>query len=137
MNHAMQHLVARLRSQRGDALIEGVLALGLVLLTVVLAAQAIAYVHTRSVAIAAAQDGARTAATAGPNAGIARASVVLEAAGGAGRNLHATIAEDTAVITVSIDGEAPRLFALPLLLPDVHASASLPREAYPEDEAAP
>ena len=52
----------RLLCERGDALISGLLALGLVLLTVALAVQALAYAHARNVAQAAAQDGAETAA---------------------------------------------------------------------------
>jgi hypothetical protein len=38
---------------------------------------------------------------------------------------------------VRVEGEAPRLFPLSLLLPRVRASASLPLERYPEQEAAP
>jgi hypothetical protein len=38
---------------------------------------------------------------------------------------------------VSVEGDAPRLFSLPLILPAVRASASLPLERYPAAEAAP
>ena len=127
----------RLACERGDALIEGLFAFALVLLFVGVAAQALAYAHARSVAAAAAQDGARAAAATGPEAGIARASAILAAAGGTGENLRASASEAGDEVTVSVEGEAPRLFSLPLLLPAVRASASLPLERYPTAEAAP
>ena len=75
--------VTRLTGERGDALIAGLLALGLVLLVICFAAQAVAYVHARNIAEAAAQDGASDAATGGPQAGVSRAQEILTAAGGA------------------------------------------------------
>ena len=133
----MTRVRRRLACERGDALIEGLFAFALVLLVVGVAAQALAYAHARSVAAAAAQDGARAAAATGPEAGIARASAILAAAGGTGENLRASAREDGDEVTVSVEGEAPRLFSLPLLLPAVRASASLPLERYPTAEAAP
>jgi hypothetical protein len=127
----------RLACERGDALIEALFALALVLLVVAVGAQALAYAHARSVAIAAAQDGARAAAASGPEAGVTRANAILDAAGGAGANLRASAQEASDEVTISIEGEAPRLFSLPLLLPAVRASASLPLERYPAAEAAP
>jgi hypothetical protein len=126
-----------LASERGYAVVEGLLALGLVLFTVAFAVQAIAYAHAHSVAIAAAEEGARAAAAAGPDAGLARANELLSVAGGAGAGLHPSVAEHADVVTVAVEGQAPRLFSLPLLLPAVKASASLPRERYPTAEAAP
>ena len=126
----------RLASERGDALIEALFALGFVLLTVAVGAHALAYAHTRSVATAAAQDGARAAAASGPEAGVARANAILEAAGGAGANLSARAHEESAEVILSVEGEAPQLFSLPLPLPDVRASASLPLERYRAEEAA-
>jgi hypothetical protein len=125
-----------LTCERGDALIEGLLALVLVLLVVGVAAQALAYAHARSVAVAAAQDGARAAAAAGPGAGVARANAILAVAGDAGASLRATADESGNEVTVTIEGEAPRLFSLPALLPTVRASASLPLERYSAVEAA-
>ena len=125
-----------MRGERGDALIEGLLALGLILLVIAFAGQAIAYVHARDVAQAAAQDGASDAASGGPQAGITRAQQILTAAGGAGAHLHAAAASDAGEITVTVEGAPPKLFALPLLLPNIHASASLPLEQYPADEQA-
>jgi hypothetical protein len=133
----VSRLAQQLRAENGQALIEGLLALGLVLLVVVVGLQAVAYAHARSVATAAAQDGARAAAAGGVDAGIARADAVLEAAGGAGAGLRATANEQSDEITISVGGHAPRLFPLSLLLPDVRTSASLPLERYPSAEAAP
>ena len=127
----------RLACERGDALIEGLFALMLVLLVVGVAAQALAYAHARSVASAAAQDGVRAAAAGGPEAGVARASAILTAAGDTGASLRATAHEAGDEVTVSVEGEAPRLFSLPLLLPTVRESASLPIERYPTAEAVP
>jgi hypothetical protein len=133
----MRRVRRTLDSERGDALIEGLFAFMLVLLVVGVAAQALAYAHARSVAVAAAQDGARAAAASGPQAGIARADAILIAAGDTGARLHAAAGESGNVVTVTVEGDAPRLFSLPLLLPAVRASASLPLERYPAAEAAP
>jgi len=132
----LHRLAARFQAERGDALIEGLLALGLVLLVVWFAAQAIAYVHARNIAEAAAQDGASNAASGGPQAGIQRAQQILAAAGGASSRLHATASSDSGEITITVQGAPPKLFSLPLLLPSIHAAASLPLEQYPADEQA-
>jgi len=129
-------LAARLCGERGDALIEGLLALGLVLLVVCFAGQAIVYVHARNVAEAAAQDGVSYAASGGTQAGISRAEAILAAAGGTGAHLHATAATTAGEVTVTVEGAPPKLFSLPLLLPNIHAEASLPIEQYPADEQA-
>ena len=133
----MLRIRRRLACERGDALVEGLFAFALVLLVVAVGAQALAYAHARSVAAAAAQDGARAAAATGPEAGIARASAILAASGGTGENLRASASEEGDKVTVSVEGEAPRLFSLPLLLPAVRESASLPLERYPTVEAVP
>jgi hypothetical protein len=132
----MRVLVRRLACERGQALIEGLLAFGLVLLAVAFAVQALAYAHARSVAIAAAQDGARAAAAGGPQVGVDRAAGVLAAAGGTGAGFRPSVSEQADEITVHVQGQAPHLFSLPLLLPAVSVSASLPLEQYPQDEQA-
>ena len=133
----MTRVRRKLACERGDALIEALFALALVLLAVAVGAHALAYAHARSVAAAAAQDGARAAAATGPEAGITRANAILAAAGGTGDSLRASARENGDEVTVSVEGEAPRLFSLPLLLPAVEASASLPHERYPAEEATP
>jgi hypothetical protein len=85
----------------------------------------------------AAQDGARTAAVGGANAGVARADAILRAAGAAGASLHASARVDVDEVTVRVTGSAPRLFPLSLVLPNVVANASLPLERYPQAEAGP
>jgi hypothetical protein len=133
----MKRIARRLTGERGAALIEGLFALLLVLMVVGVAAQALAYAHAKSVAAAAAQDGARAAAAGGLDAGIVRARAILAAAGDSGERLRASGREDRDEVTVTVAGKAPRLFSLPLLLPAVRASASLPLERYPSAEAAP
>jgi len=132
----VRRLARRLGEERGQALIESLLALGLVLLVVAFAAEAIAYAHTRSVAEAAAQDGARAAAAGGPQAGIDRADAVLAAAGGAGSAMHANATVNGNEVTITVNGQAPHLFNVPLVLPAVAVSASLPLEQYAPDELA-
>lgn len=127
-----------LRSERGSALIESLLMLGLVVLIVAVTTQALLYAHSRSVSEAAAQDGAREAAVAGAGAGVSRASAVLAAAGRTGADLHSTATSTANAVTVTVRGHAPRIFPLSLLLPAVSSSATLPRERYPaSEEAAP
>src|ERR1700730_10500536 len=133
----MRTALGKVSAERGEALIDGLLALLLALFVVAFGAQALAYAHARSVAQAAAQDGARQAATDGLQAGIARAAAVLDAAGGAGGGLRASASQQGDLVKVSVDGCAPRLFPVALFLPSVHASASLPLERYPQAEAAP
>jgi hypothetical protein len=131
----VKHLRKRLACERGDALISGLLTLGLVLLVIALAIQALAYAHARNVAQAAAQEGAETAAAAGTGAGIARAGMLLSVAGGAGAGLHPSAQSSTSVITVVVSGQAPHVFpGVDLLLPGITAHASVPVERYPADE---
>ena len=132
----MRRLARRLGEERGQALIEGLLALGLVLLVVAFAAEAITYAHARNVAQVAAQDGARAAAAGGAQAGIDRANAILAAAGGTGSAMHANASVSGNEVTITVNGQAPHLFNVPLVLPAVAASASLPLEQYPTDEQA-
>ena len=131
----MVRLHKRLGDERGDALISGLLTLGLVILVIALAIQALAYAHARNVAQAAAQEGAETAAAEGQGAGIARAESILGAAGGSGAGLHPSVQSSTSVVTVPVTGNAPKVFpGVGLLLPAITAHASVPTERYPQDE---
>lgn len=127
----------RLRDENGQALIEGLLALGLVVLVIAVGIQGFAFAHARSVAIAAAQDGAEAAAINGDDAGTAHAEALLHAAGGVGKPLTATTTITGNEVTVAVNGPPPRLFGLGLLVPNITASASLPAESYPIDETTP
>ncbi len=125
----------RLFSERGDTLISGLLALGLVLLTVGVAVQALAFAHAGSVAHAAAQEGAQAASSEGTSAGIARADAILAAAGGIGSHLRPSAHSNTSTVTVVVQGSAPHFFpGVDLVLPTVTATASAPLERYPQDE---
>ena len=133
----MHTLRRRIANDDGFAVVEGLLAFGLVLLVVAVAVQAFAYAHTRSVAIAAAQDGAEAAAANGQAAGVDRAAAVLAAAGGVGKQLQATVSTSGNEVTLTVAGEAPILFPLGLLLPAIDVRASVPLEQYRAAEAAP
>jgi hypothetical protein len=133
----MRTLQHKLTAEDGFAVIEGLFAFGLVLLVIAVAIQAFAYAHARSVALAAAQDGAETAAVSGLDAGASRAQAVLTAAGGAGASLRPTSSLSADEVTVRVDGRAPSLFHVGVLLPSIAVSASAPLERYPTNETAP
>jgi hypothetical protein len=133
----MRTLQNRLASEDGFAVIEGLFAFGLVLLVVAVAIQAFAYAHARSVALAAAQDGAETAAISGLDAGTGRARAVLTAAGGVGLRLRPTSSLSADEVTIRVEGRAPSLFPISVLLPSIAVSASAPLERYPSNETTP
>jgi hypothetical protein len=131
----MVRLRLKLSDERGDALISGLLTLGLIILVVALTVQALAYAHARNVAQAAAQEGAEAAAAEGQGAGIARADTILTAAGGAAAGLRPSVQSSTSVVTVRVAGQPPHVFpGVGLLLPGITAYASVPTEQYPQDE---
>jgi len=129
-------LIARLRDERGSSLVETLLALSLVVLVVAIGVQGFAYLQARSVATAAAQDGARAAVSAGAAAGLERSRQVLSAGGGAARDLRASISEQQSGITVTVIGSAASVFPFSLIVPSIQTSATLPVEQYPADEQA-
>jgi Tfp pilus assembly protein PilV len=129
-------LIARLGDERGSSLVETLLALSLVVLVVAIGVQGFAYLQARSIATAAAQDGARAAVSAGATAGLERSRQVLGAGGGAARDLRASISEQQSGITVTVSGNAASVFPLSLILPSIQTSATLPVEQYPADEQA-
>ena len=129
-------LIARLRDERGSSLVETLLALSLVVLVVAIGVQGFAYLQARSIATAAAQDGARAAVSAGAAAGLERSRQVLGAGGGAARDLRASISEQRSGITVTVAGSAASVFPFSLIVPSIETSATLPVEQYPADEQA-
>jgi Flp pilus assembly protein TadG len=126
----------RASDERGDGLIEGLLMFGLLLAVIAIAVQAIGYAHARSVATAAAQEGARAAATGDPRTGRARAEEILSEGGSAAADLRANVTTTDDQVTVSVDGPGPHVFGTALAVGAVHAQASLPLERYPDAETA-
>lgn len=129
-------LIARLGDERGSSLVETLLALSLVVLVVAIGVQGFAYLQARSIATAAAQDGARAAVSAGTTVGLERSRQVLGAGGGAARDLRASISEQQSGITVTVIGSAASVFPFSLIVPSIETSATLPVEQYPSDEQA-
>ena len=129
-------VIARLGDERGSSLVETLLALSLVVLVVAIGVQGFAYLQARSIATAAAQDGARAAVSAGAAAGLERSRQVLGAGGGAARDLRASISEQQSGITVTVIGSAASVFPFSLIVPSIETSATLPVEQYPSDEQA-
>jgi Flp pilus assembly protein TadG len=129
-------LIARIRDERGGSLVETLLALSLVVLVVAIGVQGFAYLQARSIATAAAQDGARAAVSAGAAAGLERSRQVLGAGGGAAHDLRASISEEQSGITVTVIGSAASVFPFSLIVPSIETSATLPVEQYPSDEQA-
>jgi hypothetical protein len=132
----LRRLAAAAREEGGSSIVEGLLALGLVLLVFALGAEALLYVQARTIAIAAAQAGARGAALGGEGAGLAAARAVLDAGGGLSVGLEASVVEQGGTVTASVQGSAPALFHAGILLPAISTAASAPLEAYPSDEQA-
>ena len=126
----------RLREERGSSIVELLLALGLIALVVTVGVQGFAYLQARSVATAAAQDGARAAVSGGTAAGLERSRQVLDAGGGAAASLKASLSEDANGVTVTVAGSAASVFPLSLLVPPIRTSATLPLEQYATDEQA-
>jgi len=100
-----------------------------VMLLIIGGVQGALYYHARSVALAAAQEGARAAAAEGatPGAGQAAAVAFIAATGGAevlpGAQVDATRTPTTAAVTVS--GRALTVLAIPGLTLRVAQSATL------------
>jgi Flp pilus assembly protein TadG len=131
-----QRLRKHLREEQGSSLVETLLALMLLVLVVDVGVEGFAFAQARSVAIAAAQDGARAAASNGPSAGLDQAQRVLVAGGGAARELAPSIQETAGSVTVTVQGRAPALFPITFLIPTIRTSATLPLEQYQPDERA-
>ena len=126
----------RVRDESGASIIEDLLALMLVALVFTVGVEGFAYAQARSVAIAAAQQGANDAASNGASAGIEGAQQVLAAGGGAARHLAPSNTESANTVTVTVAGQAPQLFPLSILLPTIRTSATDPLEQYPTNEQA-
>jgi Flp pilus assembly protein TadG len=120
----------RLRGERGSASVQLAVLLPVMFGVMFLGLQAALVYHARTVAVAAATEGARAAAaehgTAGD--GATAAAGFLADAGGADVLEHATVSADrsTASATVTVTGAA--LTVLPGWHPHIEQSATLPTE---------
>jgi hypothetical protein len=123
--------------EEGQAIVETLLAFSLVLLTLALAAQALAYLDVRLLAREAAAEAAQTAAQQGTAAGTNRAHTILAATPGLTAHLHTTTTLTGNEVTVEISGNPPSFGPFAALVPAVHEQASLPLERYPAVEAQP
>jgi len=133
----MRTPAAAANGEEGQALVETLLAFTLVLLTLALAAQALAYLDVRLLAREAAAEAAQTAAQQGAAAGISRAQTILAATPGLSAHLHTTATLTGNEVTVEISGSPPSLGPFAALVPAAHEQASLPLERYPPAEAKP
>jgi hypothetical protein len=122
--------------ERGSSLVEGLMALGLVLLAFALGAELLVFAQARTIAVAAAEEGARAGALGGAGAGIAAARRVLAAGGRLAGGLSVSIAEQGGTLTATVAGPPPSLFALGILLPPLRSSATVVLERYPASEQA-
>jgi len=133
---ALGWIAARAAEERGSSIVEGLLALGLLLLVFGIGAEAMLFAQARTIAIAAAQEGARSAALGGESAGLASAREVLAAGGGLADGLSASIEERGASVTALVAGSPPALFHSGVLLPAIRAAATVPQERYTAAEFA-
>lgn len=114
--------------QRGSVTLEMVILFPVLLIMLFAAVQGGLWFHARNVAISAAQEGARVAASYESSAsqGAEAARKFATAAGARGVSVTASSSATTTTVMVSV--EAPRI--IPFLIPDlpVHQSATMPLE---------
>ncbi|TQM57817.1 TadE family protein [Humibacillus xanthopallidus] len=117
-------------SERGSASIQMVLLLPVLFAVMFLGMQAALFYHARSVAIAAAQEGARASSVedGSGGAGTAAAASFVAAAGGDDvlKSTHVTSSRTTQVATVTVTGTS--LSVIPGWSPFVRQSATVPVE---------
>lgn len=120
----------RRRTERGSVSIELVILLPALFAVMFLGMQAALFHHARTVAMAAAQEGARTAAAEhGTEAsGVAAASAFVEDAGGDEVLTHATSRAERNTTTVTVVVRGHSLSVIPGWSPVVRQSASAPVE---------
>lgn len=119
------------RQERGASSVEMVLALPIVLIVLFLAVQAGMWYYARSIALAAAQSGARSSAMLGSSlqAGISDARSFATGVGGTTLSDVTVVGSRTATsTTVTVTGHTVRL--VPFMDLTVSQSATLPVERY-------
>lgn len=126
-----------MRDERGATTVEMVLLIGGLFALMFLGLQASLYYHARSVAIAAAQEGARAAGarTGTQAAGINAATRFVAQAGGRSvlSNSHVTGSRTPAYATVTVTGESMSVISGFHL--SIHQSATVPVERLTSDVA--
>ena len=129
--------LAAAEGEQGQALVETLLALSLVLFLLALAGQALAYLDVRLLAREAAAEAAQTAAQQGAAAAVSRAEAILAAAPGLSSHLHTSATLTGNEVSVEISGDPPSFGPLAALVPAVRERASVPLERYRPAEARP
>jgi len=120
-----------MRGERGSSSVEMVIALPIVLTVLFLAVQAGTWFHARSIALAAAQSGARTSAMINStlDAGLSSARSFAGDVGGTTLTGVTVTGDRTATsTTVTVTGHSVRL--VPFMDVTVSQSATLPVERY-------
>lgn len=121
---------SRQHDERGSATIQLVILLPALFAVMFLGMQAALFYHARTVAIAAAQDGAQAAAgeTGNESAGVAAATSFIKDAGGDGvlTATSSTAHRTATTVTVTVKGHS--LSVIPGWSPVIVQSASLPVE---------
>ena len=119
------------RGERGSSSVEMVIALPLVLTVLFLAVQAGTWFYARSIALAAAQSGARTSAMLNSSlaAGLSSARSFADDVGGSTlTGVTVSGVRSATSTTVTVTGQTPRL--VPFMDLAVTQSATLPVERY-------
>lgn len=120
----------RERDQRGSASLELVVLFPVVLAILLLGGQAAFYHHARTVAIAAAQEGARAAGAenAKPSDGVTAATDFIKAAGGETVLVGASATSDRTPTTATVVVQGHSVSLIPGWAPAIRQSASVPVE---------
>jgi Flp pilus assembly protein TadG len=118
------------RSDRGSATVELVILLPALFAVLFLGMQAALYHHARTVAIAAAQEGARAAAAeqGTERAGVTAATGFIELAGGDDVLSHSDVTANRTPTRATITVRGVSLSVIPGWRPTIRQSASLPVE---------
>lgn len=122
--------------EQGQAIIETLLALSLILLTLAIATQALITSDSRILALTAAQEAAQAAASSTPAEGLNRARSLLSQLP-LTRPLTAHAHATASTVTITISGNPHPLDVLGTLTPPLRVEATLPLERYPIDEQQP
>ena len=128
--HRLPPAAQRCAGERGSASMQVVILLPLLFSIMFLGLQAALFYHARTVAIAAAQEGARAAGseTGSAEEGIAAAAAFIAAAGGADVIEGASVSGSRSAATATVTVRGTSLSVLPGWSPRVTQSATMPVE---------